>query len=247
MKIIPVMDVRDGTVVHAIGGHRSQYEPLVSDLCPTGEPLPLAFAFRERFGFEDIYLADLTAIVGGPPDLELYAGLVELGFAAWVDAGVSCAADAVRVRATGAGVIVGTETLDSIEQWEAIVRTVDPRRLALSLDLHDGRLINEPLGETNPRRLAEHLFEAAAEIRAPGPAVLFVLDIARVGRGEGPGTHRLIEDLARAYPDCDVFAGGGIRNDIDVERMETLGAAGALVASAIHDGSILPRQFSRRV
>ena len=166
MRVIPVMDVRDGNVVHAIGGDRSEYEPLVSDLCPTGEPLPLAFALKERFHFDECYLADLNAIAGGVADLELFAGLVELGLFPWVDAGIHNAAQAIRVRATGAAVVVGSELLRSMDDWEQIIRAVDPRRVALSLDLKNGRLLNEPLGETDPRRLVERLFAAADEIRA---------------------------------------------------------------------------------
>jgi phosphoribosylformimino-5-aminoimidazole carboxamide ribotide isomerase len=241
MRIIPVMDVRDGNVVHAVGGNRADYEPLISDLCATGEPLPLAFSLRERFGFEECYVADLNAIADGDPDLELFAGLVELGLFPWVDAGVRSAAGATRLRATGAAVVVGTETLESVEMWESIIRAADPRRIALSLDLNSGRLVNEPLCETDPLRLVERLFTAADEIRAPGPARLFVLDLARVGQGKGPGTERLVCELSKRYLDCEVIAGGGIRNDIDIERLEREGAAGVLIASALHDGSIQPQ------
>src|SRR5215212_3542741 len=108
MRIVPVIDVRRGEVVRAVGGVREDYEPIQSELCLTGEPLPLAFALRERFGFTEIYLADLTALAGGPPDLELYSGFAEIEMLAWVDAGVRTAADAVRIRACGAGVVVGT-------------------------------------------------------------------------------------------------------------------------------------------
>ena len=112
MTIIPVIDVRGGEVVRAVGGIRSKYETLESELCPTGDPLPLAFALHERFKCKEVYLADLDAIEGGTPNLQLIQELVEIGMLPWVDAGVRDVADAMRIRQAGGAVVVGTETVN---------------------------------------------------------------------------------------------------------------------------------------
>jgi len=117
MRIIPVIDLRSGEVVRAVGGERSQYQVLESDLCPTGEALPFAYALRERFNCSEVYVADLDAITGGKLDTDIVQGLVELELNPWVDAGVRDAHDAMLVRQCGASVVVGSETIAGPEAW----------------------------------------------------------------------------------------------------------------------------------
>src|SRR4051794_1159067 len=44
MEIIPVIDLKDGTVVRARMGRRDQYQPIVTPLSPTSDPLDVARA-----------------------------------------------------------------------------------------------------------------------------------------------------------------------------------------------------------
>jgi phosphoribosylformimino-5-aminoimidazole carboxamide ribotide isomerase len=37
-----------------------------------------------------------------------------------------------------------------------------------------------------------------------------------------------------------IYAGGGVRDDADLRALESAGAAGALVATALHEGRITP-------
>jgi phosphoribosylformimino-5-aminoimidazole carboxamide ribotide isomerase len=244
MRIVPVIDVRGGQVVRATGGDRSDYAPLESELCPTGEPLPLAFALRERFGCTEVYVADLDAIAGRPPDLELVESLLELELAPWVDAGVRDAPDALRLRRAGAAVVVGSETVEGPAAWDRVVQTVDPRRLAFSLDLRDGRPVAPHWPQPDAEQLIAEVMRIASEVRSDGPARLVVLDLGRVGGRTGVGTEALLARLTRQYPDCEVFAGGGIRGDDELARLERLGVAGALVSTALHEGRLQPRSHS---
>jgi phosphoribosylformimino-5-aminoimidazole carboxamide ribotide isomerase len=240
MLIVPVMDVRNGEVVRAAGGDRSAYEPLESDLCPTAEPLPFAFALRERFGCAELYLADLNAIAGETLDTELLNGLVELGFNVWVDGGVRDVSDALRIRQTGCSVVVGSETLAGLEAWERILRAVDGRKLALSLDLRDGALVRPGHADPDPMAYVNELLGRSREVAADAPSRLFVIDLNRVGSGRGVGTESVLERCARLNPECPVFAGGGVRGPADIARLERLGLAGALVSSALHEATLQP-------
>src|SRR5947209_5989706 len=75
-------------------------------------PGAVARAFRDRFGFTEFYLADLDAIAGAPPALEVYAAIRELGCRLWVDAGLHNESQARVLAATGVEVIVaGLETI----------------------------------------------------------------------------------------------------------------------------------------
>jgi uncharacterized protein related to proFAR isomerase len=64
-----------------------------------------------------------------------------------------------------------------------------------------------------------------------------VLDLARVGTGMGPDV-ALIAELHAAFPGLELLAGGGVRDDGDLRALAGAGAAGALVATALHRGAI---------
>jgi phosphoribosylformimino-5-aminoimidazole carboxamide ribotide isomerase len=244
MHVLPVIDVRDGAVVRAVGGDRARYEALESDLCATGDPLPLAFALRERFECREVYVADLDAIAGAEPNLELVKSLVEIEVLPWVDAGVRDAADALRLRQAGAAVVVGSETVDGPAAWERVVKVVDPRRLAFSLDVRRGQALARHWDSTDPRTVAKHALAAAEQVGADSPARLFVIDLDRVGSCEGVGDDRLLEHLVRAFPGIAIYAGGGVRGVNDVRALDELGVAGVLVSTAIHAGRLQPGRQS---
>src|SRR5262245_14607506 len=88
VRVIPVIDLRDGVVVRGIGGRREEYRPIVSRLSDSARPLDVALAFREQLGFTELYLADLDAIAGGDPAWNVYDELHQIGLRLWVDAGV---------------------------------------------------------------------------------------------------------------------------------------------------------------
>ena len=81
--------------------------------------------------------------------------------------------------------------------------------------------------------------DAAPLARALAVSELLVIDLARVGSGSGPPLDAVAE-LAAALPDIAIYAGGGVRNDEDLRALESAGAAGALVATAVHEGRITP-------
>lgn len=240
MHVLPAIDVRGGEVVRGGGGDRASYPVLESELCPTGEPLPFVFALRERFRCSSIYVADLDALTGQPIQSELLAGLTEMGFTSWVDAGIRNSADAIRLRSYGCSVVVASETIGGPAEWEATLRAVDGRRLAFSLDLRDGLAVAPQWGESDPVRLMAEVMRISREVTADSPARLFVIDLGRVGAGRGVGTEAILSHLARTYPEIAVFAGGGIRGPADIERLDRIGVAGVLVSTALHEGLVQP-------
>src|SRR5262245_39342414 len=110
VRIIPVLDLLGGVAVHAIAGNRQDYRPLASHWCESADPVAVAKAMRQRCGFEEIYLADLDAILGRPPNAGLYRELQSLGFRLWLDAGIRTAEDALRFQGV-TYLVVGLETI----------------------------------------------------------------------------------------------------------------------------------------
>jgi phosphoribosylformimino-5-aminoimidazole carboxamide ribotide isomerase len=234
MRIIPVLDLKGGHVVRARAGRRQDYQPIQSCLTPSSQPLEIAKAFRNHFGFADIYIADLDAIAGAPPALATYASLESLGFQLWVDAGVRDVETVLPLSTANVQkIVVGLETLAGPDALARICERFGPERLVFSLDLKGG----QPLGDTAGWRQPDP-WSIATEAIAIGVRQVLVLDLAQVGGYAGTGTEDLCQRLASAYPGVEIAAGGGVRNMQDLERLEACGVRAALVASALHDGRL---------
>jgi phosphoribosylformimino-5-aminoimidazole carboxamide ribotide isomerase len=234
MRILPVLDLKQGKVVRGIAGRRHEYRPIVSRLTPSCEPLEVARAFRTHFGLSELYLADLDAIRGAPPVLPVYAALRGDGFHLWVDAGIREAADALALaQAELEGIVLGLETVSGPDTLEELCRKLGEKRLIFSLDLRGG----QPLTNSS-RWTAADAWSIAVQAVTCGVRRLIVLDLARVGVNEGPGTEELCGRLVRAFPEVEVTAGGGVRDVTDLQRLRDRGVSAVLVASALHDGRL---------
>lgn len=236
MRFLPVLDIQAGIVVRAVAGRRSEYRPLVSRLTDSTDPVTVARAIRDRFGWDEFYVADLDAIAacGIATNAALYERLRGAGFGLWLDAGVRSLNDAEQLAAAGIErVVVGLETIAGPREWQSIVRCLGPDRAVFSLDLRAG----EPIASAGVWNTTDALAIAVRVIAAGGRHVI-LLDLARVGTGGGPGTEVLCAELMRRHPGIAVYAGGGIRRWEDVQRIAAAGAAGVLVASVLHAGRV---------
>jgi phosphoribosylformimino-5-aminoimidazole carboxamide ribotide isomerase len=221
----------DRVVVRGVGGRRSEYRPIVSQLTSSIDPVQVARVLVNTFHPAELYLADLDAIGEAPPAVAVYRAIRGLGVRLWVDAGVRNGDGAKRVAAAGCDVVAGLETVAGPDELREIVGAVGAERVVFSLDLRDGVPLREWPGQD----------------RSPVPTVvdcgirrLIVLDLARVGGGTGTGTDELCRQIAATHPHVEVIAGGGVSGSDDLRRLEACGVRGALVASALHDGRMVP-------
>jgi len=237
MRVIGVIDLKDGIAVHAVRGERERYRPVRSVIAPDGgDPLALARAFRSELALEELYVADLDAITGSGA-LSPCLGALAHEAHVMVDAGVS---EPQRARAlTELGVqrvIVGTETLSGPDALDRLL--ADIPGLVLSVDLRDGRLLSP-----DPRLTGLAAPDALARLYRPALREAIVLDLARVGSGAGTDVE-LFAELHAAFPDLELLAGGGVRDVEDLRALGAAGAAGALVATALHGGVIGRRELA---
>jgi uncharacterized protein related to proFAR isomerase len=135
-------------------------------------------------------------------------------------------------------VIVGTETLPRAAALERLLAEVPDGALILSVDLRDGRALSP-----DPQLGGLPALDAVARLHRPGLREAIVLDLARVGSGAGPDV-ALIAEIHAAFPDLELLAGGGVRDVEDLRALDAAGAAGALVATALHSGVIGPRELA---
>ena len=224
MDVIPVIDVRHGLAVAALRGQRADYRPLVTPLAVGSDPADVARGYAGLFTFPVLYVADLDGIEGSGRNEGLPAHLAAAvpGMRLWIDDGMPARAAARRIAdARHATLVIGTESLGD-EEDVAALRALPPERYVLSLDFKDDRFDG-----------------ASAVIEEPQhwPHAVIVMTLTRVGSGEGPDLQRIASIVGRA-DGRRIYAAGGVRNRADIEALHAAGAAGVLIATALHAGTI---------
>ncbi|MCQ8105696.1 HisA/HisF-related TIM barrel protein [Methylomonas sp. SURF-2] len=217
MQIIPVIDLKDGLVVHAKRGERAGYQPIhqSSILTASSEFDAVMAGFLTLYPFKTFYIADLNAITGTghhrPLIDTLFTRYPRIEF--WIDNGSQLSQ--IRTDSPTLKYVIGTESQLS-----------RPRRgdlpFVLSLDYKNQQAIGLP-----------EWFEQSQF----WPDQVIVMSLSRVGSGEGPDLKKLTE-LQRLHPSKHFIAAGGIRDIDDLKELKGHGLYAALLATALHAGSI---------
>jgi phosphoribosylformimino-5-aminoimidazole carboxamide ribotide isomerase len=218
MEIIPVLDLKGGTVVHAKQGQRDTYRPIQSRLCTTSTATDVLAALFRLHRFRSVYIADLDAIERTGEHSAVIAELARIHSAVefWIDNGNS--ATITDPKHHNARHVLGSESMSATESLQTIAPTV-----ILSLDFRGADFLGPP----------ELLAEPSL-----WPERVIVMTLARVGSGDGPDLERLALIKQHAGAARRVYAAGGVRNRADLDALQRAGAAGVLVASALHDGRL---------
>ncbi len=233
MRIIPVLDFLGSKVVRGVAGRRDQYRPVQSRLVESSEALSVARAIRGEFGLSHLYVADLDAILDSRPNYALLKSLCDDRFTLLVDAGLRHSEQADPILDAGVEqVVAGLETLERPNELARLLSRYGASRIVFSLDLRDGQTLS-----TNSA-WPDIPFDVARLVLDAGCTQLIVLDIAQVGTANGVSTLGLCDQIRHAFPKVSLITGGGVRSIADLRSLEQARIDGALVASALHDGSL---------
>ncbi len=241
-RVIPVIDLKGGMAVHAVGGRRDQYRPLRSLWQASPSPIALGAALRAGLWIDRIYLADLDAITGQPPNRDVYQGLAAEGLEVWLDAGVrdlQALPPLADILGDRLRIVLGLESLAGPAALGRIVESLGSGRVLFSLDLVEGRPRIAPGADWS----SHEVLSIASQAIERGVRDLILLDLARVGTGRGIGTGSLLQQILDRSPEVAVGVGGGVRGVDEVLSLRGLGASSVLVGSAIHDGRIGRREL----
>ncbi len=222
MDVIPVIDLKAGQVVHARQGERDAYRPIVTPLSRGSAPVDVVAGLLGLHAFGRLYVADLDAIAGDGNHASSLAAIAaaQPGLELWVDCGIGDVGAARSWLDRGLGsLVIGSESQSDVAAMRALA---GDRRVLLSLDFR-GEQFQGP-----PTLLSDPLL---------WPARVVVMTLARVGANAGPDLVRLRDVVSRAGR-REVYAAGGVRDAADLRALAESGAAGILVASALHAGTI---------
>lgn len=226
VKVIPVLDVMNGVVVHATAGIREKYRPL-RDSVIVGSSNPHDLLKRLRnMGFDEVYIADLDSILGAGENMEVINKALSLGFNVLADIGVK----GVGMKSTPKlELVIGTEYLSSPEQLKEL------KDRSISIDLYCGNVKFK-----NRKYSLYYVLKKIKNITYSNVLAIF-LDL--VGTFKGPN-FKLIKLILDNISSKEVIVGGGIRGVEDLKKLENIGVSKVLVASALHKGIIVKPYYS---
>ena len=234
LQVIPVIDLKNGQVVHAKHGQRANYQPIQSVLSASSDVFSVVESLLKLYPFRTIYMADIDAICNTGyhfEQIELLSGMYPQ-ITWWVDNGVrNVNARILYAPQANIRAVFGSEHIHTLQDYRAMSYAYQSRHV-LSLD----KLDNVELG-------AKELHNTG--LYWPDDAICMTLN--NVGSIAGPDIVRLQAlqqlNLARKKP-ANLFAAGGVRNMDDLLALKQLGVAGALVASSLHSGEITAQHLS---
>jgi phosphoribosylformimino-5-aminoimidazole carboxamide ribotide isomerase len=233
VRIIPVIDLLNGEVVHAIRGEREKYRPIISTLAQGSNPEDITRAFISETGCKEIYIADLDAILKKGNNSKVFPLLKQQGVSLIVDAAANDIASVKRVIMAGADrVIIGSETLSDIDQLTEIKDEINGDNLIFSMDIFKGAVLSgaEGLNGIDP-------VKAMAKVVGKGINRFIILTLDLVGSGEGPDAE-LVKGVRKAFPMVKLISGGGVKSPVHLDQLKAAGADSVLVATALHMGWI---------
>ncbi len=230
-RLIFVLDLLDGIVVHAKRGEREKYQPihLFSSIVSSSDPVQVI----EEVKPAEVYIADLNKIMGTGSNKEVIREIRNKNSRTriTVDCGIKNMKDlkeAVEAEIAD-NIILGTETA-TMDLIAEVSKSDISSDISVSIDLFNKEVL------TNDKRMKIDPLLLIKELNAYPIQDVIVLELNRVGTKSGID----FDFLARAveFSEHGILCGGGVRSYEDVRKMEEIGVKGALVATAVHDGAI---------
>ena len=227
MEIIPVIDIYQNQVVHAVKGQRQNYHPLQTSLCNSHSPEDIVQAFIDTYPFKTIYIADLDAIQGHTNNEQLIEQLLNKfqSISFWVDQGITSTIE-LEIQSRRQNVI-GSETNISPETLNELI-TLSPE-IILSLDFHTKNFLGDP--------------DLLQKINLWSERII-IMSLAHVGSNNGPD-YKLISDMQKTAGNRKLYVAGGVRYEDDLHVLSDMGIDGVLIATALHTQQITPDTLNK--
>lgn len=223
MRCIFVVDIFNGTVVHAVRGERERYEPIdsYSKVVSTSDPEEVVRAVRPK----EVYIADLNQITGIGENLGSIGTISRLA-RTMADIGISNLSDLdyLHERVTP---VLGTET----SSLKLIEEAALQREIIVSVDMKNRKVLSRDL-----ELAAISPLDVLRRLNGFPLAGVILLELDRVGTSLG--LDREFLEKASSVSDHPLILGGGVKGLENLEALEKMGFCGALVATAVHNGRI---------
>jgi phosphoribosylformimino-5-aminoimidazole carboxamide ribotide isomerase len=223
VRCIFVLDILNGEVVHAVRGERRRYEPIdrFSRIVSSSKPLDVIQLIKPK----EVYVADLNRLTGSGENL---AAISEISKKAktMADIGISLDVD-VDCLPMGVIPVLGSETAS----FKLMEESVFLRDIVVSIDMKNRQVL------TRDSEMMLSPLDVLRRLNGLPIGGVILLELDRVGTSAG--LDRDFLEKAVSASDHPLILGGGVKGPEDLNTLEELGFRGALVATAVHNGSIL--------
>ncbi|TFF89228.1 MAG: hypothetical protein EU549_01320 [Promethearchaeota archaeon] len=237
MRIIPVVDILNEQVVQGVRGERDKYKPIKSKICDSANILEVVSKFVELFNFKEFYIADLDAITKDQEQFEYLENVLNIhDIKINIDAGISSISRVKKILDYGIdNLIIGTETLTSMNLIDALTNQIDNQKLniIISIDMYQGKILTKC---DDLRDLS--IVNVVKKFEKFGIEEFIILDLSRVGSRVGGISNIVCEIITTT--DSKIITGGGINTIDEIRKISKTGIDAVLIATAFHNGSISP-------
>ena len=218
IKLIPVIDLKDGIVVHAKYGQRDNYQPIQSVLSDQPDIYSVLNGFLRLHAFDTLYIADLNAITQNGDNSTLIRQVLNdfptITF--WIDAGKILPQKLPKNYMP----ILGSEYMDE-------------NFISYFVQFHHQFILSLDYGANGERLGATELWQEPQY----WPKEVIIMTLARVGSSQGIASEEL-KHFSKTYPNRQFIAAGGVRNMDDIAILKKYNVKAVLLASAFHLGAI---------
>jgi phosphoribosylformimino-5-aminoimidazole carboxamide ribotide isomerase len=223
--VMPAIDIMRGRAVRLVRG-RAEAQRVYAD-----DPVKVAEGFTSE-GARWLHVVDLDAALGTGDNRSVIHRLVATpGVSIQVGGGLRSPGEVELALAVGAErIVVGTEAVNDERFLSSIVKAFGDQVVA-ALDT-EGDVVRIR-GWT---RGAGPLPDVLARVEGAGAPRLLVTAVSRDGTMTGPDID-LYERL-RGLTDLPIIASGGIRSVSDLQALAATGVEGAVVGTALYEGTL---------
>lgn len=229
MQIIPAIDIIDGKCVRLTQGDYAQ-KTIYNE-----NPLEVAKAFEDA-GIQRLHLVDLDGAKAGAVKnwkvLETIA--VQTKLVIDFGGGIKTDNDVAHVFERGASLAtIGSIAVANPALFLSWVNKYGADRFFLGADVKDNFIAVNGWMHTSTTSIDTFI----GDYLAKGISNIFCTDVSKDGRLEGPSTE-LYQSLIRSFPNLKLVASGGVSSLQDLEVLDSIGCAGAIVGKAIYENRI---------
>ena len=241
-KIIPVLDLLDGLIVHAVKGVRKNYKPLESYLFNSPDLNSIINILYKKYKFDEFYVADLNAIMNREPNYDLISNIIKNpSISILIDLGVKKLEDTIKFSSLGIkNLILGLETLENRETILKSIQLELFKKVYISVDMYSEKIITS-IKEYQQSSISDII----KDLSDLGVSKIILLDLRRVGSKEG-GIPLLYKEIRRIF-EGEIFVGGGIKDLDNILEYHHFGFSGVLIGTALYDGTINMEEIVRLI
>jgi phosphoribosylformimino-5-aminoimidazole carboxamide ribotide isomerase len=229
MQIIPAIDIIDGKCVRLTEGDYAQ-KTIYNE-----NPLEVAKAFEDA-GIKRLHLVDLDGAKAGVVKNWKVLESIALHTKLVIDfgGGIKTDEDVALVFERGASLAtIGSIAVANPALFLSWVSAYGADRFFLGADVKDNLIAVNGWMHISTTSIDTFI----GDYLAKGISNIFCTDVSKDGRLEGPSTE-LYQSLIQLFPSLKLVASGGVSSLQDLETLDRIGCAGAIVGKAIYENRI---------